>query len=786
MRAAALVLLLGCAAPASLPMGASEDLSSPERFFGHRLGADRALARWDRIVEYFRHLDERSDRMELFEIGRSTLGKPFLMAAISAPANLRNAARLREIARTLLSGGVEEAAARALAREGKPIVLFTCNLHSSEIASSQTAPELAYELLRGRVPLDDVVVLLMPSINPDGQEMIVDWYRKHAGSVYEGGPMPWLYHVYAGHDNNRDFYFLNLVESRLVSDVYYKTWFPHVIIDHHQMGSTGARMFVPPYDNPVSPTIDPLVSRWVNVLGTRAALDLAAAGRRGVTHEDTFSAYWIGGGMRTPWWQNRIGILTETASCKIATPLYIDPSEATQRQVKIVTPDPWPGGDWRLRDIVDYQLICSYSMIETAARHKEALLLDGWRMARRAIELGREAGEEMHVWGADRGALRELSRILEGLGVEHRGDAAGVHIPLARPYARLLLELFGKQAYPPGDKPYDVTAWTLSWLLGLSHEIRARACEPVAPAPPDGRALDARDTESALWVNRLLKRGVEVRRASNGDFLAAEVPADLAAPWIASRAEPAGKVTAPRVGLYKPWTASMDEGWTRLVLERFEFAPVSVDNKRMKEGKLRAAFDCIILPDLSTDSIVDGRADKDKPEVLPPEYQGGIGKDGVDAMKKFVEAGGTLVCFDGACDFAIDKFGLPIRNVLKGDKEFSCPGTILKAKVEPGHPLTLGMPSETYLFFTDSPALQTSLPPRVDLGRRVLVRYAEEASPLATGFLNQPDKLQDRSALVEATVGQGRIVLFAFRPQHRAQTWSTYKLLFNALYRAAD
>jgi hypothetical protein len=751
---------------------AGADLQPPDRFFGHRLGADRKLARADRIVEYFRHLDDGSDRIEVTELGRSTLGKPFLMAAISTPENLRRAGRYRDLARDLFSGAPEEAAARRLAAEGKAIVLFTCALHSSEIGSSQTAPELAWELVRGAVPLDDVIVLLMPAINPDGQEMIVDWYNAHVGTPFEGGPMPWLYHVYAGHDNNRDFYFFNLAETRLVSEVYYKTGFPHVIVDHHQMGSTGARMFVPPYDDPVSPTLDPLLTRWHNVLGTHAALDLAAGGRRGVTHEQSFSAYWIGGSMRTPWWQNRIGILTETASCRIATPVTLDPSETSDRKTRVVTPDPWPGGRWTLRDIVEYQLESSASFLRVAARHKEEILLDGWRMARRGIEAGRAAGAELHVEGPDRGALDELSRILGHFAVEHRRDASGIHVPLDRPYARLLLELFGKQTYPPNDKPYDVTAWTLSWLLGLSHEFRARPCAAAPPAPEPDPA-DPRDTDAYRRVNLRLRAGETVYRTREGSFVPS-LPAG-AGGW---------KLAPPRVGLYKPWTASMDEGWTRLVLERFGFAPVSIDNARMKQGKLRDAFDAVILPDLSPASISDGRSG-DGPEVMPPAYRGGIGKEGTEALKTFVDEGGTLVCLDDACDFAIDKWELPVRNTLKGDKEFSCPGSLLVGRVDTAHPLAFGMSAEARLFFSGSPAFQTRLPPRVDIDRHVVVRYGEEENPLASGYLNQPDKLKGRSALVEVTWGKGRIVLFGFRPQHRAQTWGTYKLLFNALLHSA-
>jgi len=772
MRACAILVLMGgCAYPSVAPMAGGEP-QAPDPFFGHRLGADRKLARWDRIVEYFRHLDAQSDRIELVEIGRSTLGKPFLMAAISTPENLRRAEAYRDIARNLFSGGADEAAARRLAAEGKSIVLLTCALHSSEIGSSQTAPELAWELVRGRVPLDDVIVLLMPAINPDGQEMIVDWYNAHVGTPFEGGPMPWLYHVYAGHDNNRDFYFFNLVESRLVGDVTYKSWFPQVIVDHHQMGATGARMFVPPYDDPVSPTLDPLLTRWHNVFGTHAALDLAASGRRGVTHGQSFSAYWIGGSMRTPWWQNRVGILTETASCRIATPVTLDASETSDRKTRVVTPDPWPGGRWTLRDIVEYQLECTYSMLRVAARHKEELLLDTWRMARRGIETGRSAGAELHVDGPDRGALAELSRILGHFAVEHRLDAGGLHVPLDRPYARLLLELFGKQTYPPNDKPYDVTAWTLSWLLGLSHEFRVRTCAPGAPAAaPD--PSDPRDTDVYRRVNLRLRAGETVYRSAQGAFVPS-LPAGSGG-W---------KISRPRVGLYKPWTASMDEGWTRLVLERFEFGPVSIDNKRMKEGKLRESFDCIVLPDMTSAAITEGRSG-DGPDVMPADYRGGIGKEGTEALKKFVDDGGTLLCFDDACDYAIDKWELPVKNALKGDKDFSCPGSILKARVDSTHPLAFGMPTDAYVFFSGSPAFQTSLPPRVDIDRRIVARYDEEENPLASGFLNQPEKLKGRSALVEVAWGKGRIVLFGFRPQNRAQTWGTYKLVFNALLHSA-
>lgn len=778
--ASLLVVLLAGAAPQELPR--------PEESFGHRVGEDRKMAAYAEVVRYLERLAERSDRIRVHDLGKSTLGNRFVMAAVSTPENLKHARRHAEISRSLFGGRLSEEQARGLARDGKAIVLMTCNIHSTEVASAQTAAELAHEAVRGRVPLDDVILLLMPSINPDGQLMVKEWYDKYVGTEFEGGPMPRLYHAYAGHDNNRDSYMLNLVETRHVARVHYQDWFPQIAVDHHQMGSTGGRLWVPPYAEPLNKNVHPLVHRWLNVFGTEMALDLERAGRSGVESRKLFEAYWPGATDSTPWYHNRIGILTESASCRIATPLYVDPGEATAKREGVVEPNPWKGGWWRLRDIVDQQLVASFSILETAARHKEEILLHTWRMARDQIRRGET--EPPYAYALPReqndpSAVDRLFDALSAVGVETCADEAGsLVIPLdqpSRPYVKNLLE---RQVYPLKERPYDVAGWSLGLQMGLNVvEVREKATFPRGSRFAGAAAAPgtAGDTSAFRAANRSLGSGKKVYR------LAAPQGKLPAGAFVVEGAEFRGAdvyALAPvRLGLYRPWAASMDEGWTRLVLEQFEFKYETLSNDRVKKGELRKGFDCIVIPDIGPDQIRDGRSKdaKNNPEVYPPEFRGGIGKEGVEALKKFVDEGGTLILLDTACDFAIEEWGPPVRNTLKDDKEFSCPGSILRVKVDTSHPIGWGMREDAHVFFTNSPALQTSVPSRVDIDRRVVARYDEKEDALTSGYLNQPDKLKGRSALVELAWGKGRLVLFGFRPQHRAQSYGTFKMLFNAI-----
>jgi hypothetical protein len=814
-------------------------LPSPSDFLGMTVGADRTLADYRQIAAYFKALDAASPRVEIEVLGRTTLGEDLLMAVISSERNLANKKRLQEIARRLADPrGLTDAEAAALTREGKVVLTITCNIHASEIGASQMAMEWAYALAtaedqKTRRWLDDVVLLLLPSINPDGQIMETEWYRKNLGTKYEGSRMPWLYHHYVGHDNNRDWFMLTQKETRAVSHAVYHEWFPQVWLDEHQMGSTGPRIFVPPYSEPVSPAIHPLVWRDVNLIGANMALRLEQAGKSGVIYGYLFDAYWPGGTKNTAWWKNVSGLLTEVASTRLATPVRIEPNELQGGGKGLVQygpqtnfPNPWPGGWWRLRDIMDYERIVSDAILETCSERREDFLRNALTRARASIAtFGSKDAWRIPAGQRDPATAARLAALMAEHNVEVRMAADGdVYIPLAQPYGRFVNEMLSVQRYPEVKlvagkeivRPYDVAAWTLPLMMGVEVE-RTTMPEGLAPwkpaparAPTDGGAfaLAPGSPENATLVNAALRSRGEVRIARAGaraggrewpagtvflDAAAAKAPAAVAGPgqsWTAVGSMPAGieALVAPRVGLYKPWAASMDEGWTRFILERYGFDPKSLDNKTIRAGGLDTAFDVVVLPDLAKEVIATGKPKRDEgamryfPE-LPPEYSGGLDKEGAKALKDFVQGGGTIVALATSTEYVMEELELPVRNGLaRAAQEFSCPGSLLRARVTPGHPVTYGLPEEVAVFVDDGLAFDTALP-GADMERWVLAAYPTvPGDVLLSGWIRGEDLIARRAAAVALTYGKGKVVLLGFRAQHRAQTPATFPFLFNALY----
>ena len=808
---------------------------TPSEFLGIPVGADRTLADYRQISSYLRKLASVSPRVQVVSTGKSTLGEDLVMAVISSEQNMKNLPRIREIAGKLADPrGLSQAEIAALAKEGKAVLIVTCAIHASEIGSTQMAMEWAHSLATAedaatRKRLDDVVLLLVPSLNPDGQMMETDWYRKNLGTKYEGSRMPWLYHPYVGHDNNRDWYMLTQKESKAVSRVVYHEWFPQVWLDEHQMGWNGPRIFVPPYAEPVDPDIHPLVWREVNLIGSNMALRLEQAGKAGVIYSYSFDAYWIGGTKNTAWWKNISGLLTEVASAKLASPVFVEETELSGQGRKGLVeygpqtnfPNPWKGGWWRLRDIMDYERIVSDAILETCSERREDLLRD---VAARALAaVGRAKPREAFRIPAaqrDRASALVLARLMVEHHVEVKAAKNGdLYIPLEQPYGPFVKEMLEPQRYPevklvPGKEivfPYDVAAWTLPLMLGVAVEKaelpEGLAAFDPAPAKPGALpasaayALDGGSPESAKVVQAALKAGGAVRRSRDAGTFFLDPKGAGAAAGVASAAglalapspEPDPKKTVtvkfPRVGLYKPWTASLDEGWTRFVLEEYGFAPKSLDNKAIRAGKLQELFDVIVLPSIDRDLIATGKPKGEEGEAryfaeLPPEYQGGLEKEGAAALRAFVDAGGTLLALGSSTGYVLADFNVPVRNTLARAKrdEFSCPGSLLRANVVSGHPVTRGMASEAALFVDEPIAFQTSLPGS-ELDRWVLASYPPEGRDiLLSGWIHGEDRLTRRAAAVATTYGKGKVVLLGFRAQERAQTHSTYPFLFNALW----
>lgn len=846
------------------PVASAQSLRTPAEFVGHPVGADRKLFGWDRVLEYFRLADRASDRVRVVELGKTTLDRPMILAIASSPENLKRADEIRAAQRRLVweADRLDAAEVARLAKTQPAIAMITLNIHSTEIASSQESVELIHRLATDtsawmRDVLDRVVVLLVPSLNPDGMQMVVDWYTKYVGTPYEGAPLPFLYHHYAGHDNNRDWFMMRLAETRHVSRVYYHDWLPEIVYDQHQMGSGSARLFLPPYADPVNPNVHPLLYAEMDALGKKIVADLTAQGLKGIVTGAFYTAEWPGTSIMTPWWHNQIGMLSEMASARIATPLYFP--EGSLQGGRRGLPEykqqsnflaPWEGGWWRLRDIIDYEAAITWSYLDHVARRREELITGFWRMNRDAIERGRTRAPYAYVVPRDPndpGAAALMVDILMQGGLRaHEATAtftvdrtsypAGTWVFLAaQPFRPYLVDLMEPQRYPelrpypggPPTRPYDMTGWTLPYQMGVTvRRVDARFeadLEPLSEPPKiegglagaAGRyaVVDHAPYKVATLQARLLKAGVPVFWATEaieaegvpyrpGALVvpladgerAARVAGELAALGLegvrtgaALGGRPALRLRAPRVGLYQPHLPNMDEGWTRRVLDELEIAYATIRNEEVKRGNLRDRFDAIVLADQSPASIKDGRtredADAYSPEI-PPEYRGGLGKEGIAALKAFVEAGGTLVTFDDASLFAIKELGLPAEDALDrlSDREFFAPGTIVKIELDPSEPVAFGMPDSAAAYFVSSTAFR---PLAWHRRTGVVARYAPKEEVLMSGWIEGPEHLEGKAALLDVPMGQGRVILFAFRPQHRAQTYATFPLVANALFLSA-
>ncbi|HEX6099070.1 MAG TPA: M14 family zinc carboxypeptidase [Thermoanaerobaculia bacterium] len=755
-----LALLLALA----LPLAAQ--IPPPSQFLKLDIGADRTLADYKQIRSYFAALDKASPRVEIEVLGKTTLGEEMIMAVISSEENIRNKTRIQEMAKRLADPrGLADTEADRLVREGKAVVLVTCNIHSSEIGSSQMAMEWAHALATAtdaetKRRLDNVVLLLVPSLNPDGQQMIVDYYRKYAGTPYEGGRLPYLYHHYVGHDNNRDWYMLTQLETRALNRAVYHRWNPQVFVDEHQMGSEGPRMFIPPFADPVDPDVHPLIWREVNMIGANMALRLEQKNKSGLIYGYSFDAYWLGGTRNTGWWKNVTGLLLEIASARIASPVYIEPNELRGGTKGLVDykptinhPNPWKGGWWRLRDIMDYGRIASDALHELAADRREDLLRNLLVRSRAAVALAApndayRIPREQRDWPT----AQHLAWLMAEHNVEVRQAANGDYwIPLAQPYSKFVLEMMEPQRYPevrlqPGRdilRPYDVATWTLPLQLGVRVE---RASMPAGTT---------RVTEIQPETKEVIARGAKLARK-------------------------------PRVATYKPWQASMDEGWTRWLLETYGVPVKGLSPQEVQKGL--SGFDAVILPDVPKDVLATGRRRGDGAmryeEEMPPEYRGALEPSGAKALRSFVEDGGTLIAFGNACEYVIEEFNVPVRNALAGARpeDYVNPGSLVRLKVRPDHPVTMGMPPETPAFLDSAMAFETTAPAS-SMQRWVLATYPEdEEDILLSGWIHGADRLTRKAAAVAMTYGKGKIVLFGFRPQHRGQTHATFPLVFNALW----
>jgi hypothetical protein len=815
---ATLLLVAGCAnfsaalAQRHARVVTSRAIPTPKSVLGFSPGDERTIADWNQITDYFARLDKASDRVLVETIGETTLKRPIVVAVISSRENILALDKYREIQRLLsdprlISNDQERA---RLIRDGKVVVTISCSIHSTEIVASQMSMQLAYELAttqdaETRGILQNTILLLIPSANPDGVDIVANWYRKTRGTAFEGKEPPEIYHHYAGHDDNRDWFMLNLKETRAITKLLWQEWFPEIVYDVHQQGPNGSRFFVPPFFDPPNPRIAPLLLRQVGLLGHMIAADLQAGDYRGVLTNAVYDTWWHGGFRTAPYFHNSIGILTEAASAKLMTTNTVTREQlarSTTRGMRSALeattnfPDPWPGGTWRPRDIMNLELSAARSILLIAANYRAEYLRNFLDLGAKSINEASKADEPIAYLipagqGRDEAVAKTISTLVaQGVEVfrldremhaaagpqvlqrtnstsEKLGSyrmivaaASGAHeVPtgsyilfLAQPQRSNVLALFEPQIYPnrlnalgEAERPYDVTGWTLPLQMGID----APAVMSIQEAKADRRLT-------------LIRTENEVRK-------------DLG---LALQGDQGSAVANPlrepvRIGIYKGWTGNMDEGWTRFVFDTFNVPYKSLLDAEVRQGALSSSYDVIVMPSQRAREISDGNA----PGTFPAEFTGGIATNGTDNLKRFVEEGGTLICFDASCEFVIKQFNLPLRNVLENVKstDFYCPGSILSLDVDTSQPIARGLGQTVDAYFIGSSAFEAT-----GSNVRVIARYAKE-NILRSGWLLGEEKLKGKIAVAEARMGKGRVVLFGFRPQHRGQTWGTFPFIWNAI-----
>ena len=806
----------------------------PSDFLGFEPGTDSMLADWKQVSGYMNSLAQRSPYVRVDTLGRTTEGRPFVLLTITAPENQGRLAEIKRAQALLADPRRLGDAQLAEIRKTQPaVMLISNNIHSDEIGSSLMGMTLAYELATDpdlRRLLDSVVVLMIPSMNPDGLDTVVSWYRRYKGTRYDEGNLPWLYHKYVGHDNNRDWFMLTQVETRLVTRMLYKEWFPEIVYDVHEQGTSRERLFVPPFIDPVNPNLDPSIVAGINLVGVTMASALYDAGLTGVAHQQTYDLWWHGGFRSTPTRHNMIGILTEAASTRLGTPIHLAPDSLRQPARGVNYPAPWPGGTWHIGDIVRYELVTSKALIKLAARDRLATIDRFVGLGTRAVEAGAAGNPYAYVLPAeqrDPESWAALANILLAGGVEvHRAaesftadgrryPAGSLVVLMAQPFRAHAKDLLEAQRYTPvNDRPpYDVAGWTLPYVMGVQAEVVAAPfsanlvkVDTVVPAPGriegtgDVFVLHNRTNAESRAIAALLSAGQSLSIA--GDSLIVRGP--RARSILTEQAARGGfSVTAvrtapvtsgvtrqrvPRIALYRPWTANHDEGWVRWVFEQYGISYTTVRDDDLKKGGLRQRFDVLVLPDAETSSLLNGN----DTTRIPLQYAGGMTERGAEAISAFVRGGGTLVCLDGSSNFAIARLNLPVVNVLAGEASgpqvlrFYAPGSIFGTVLGGGgtgdggrvqSPVTLGVPDSLKVYFESSAAFTVSG------SARALATYPSQ--PLRSGYARFQERLEGKAALVEAPVGSGRVILFGFRPQFRGQTHGTFKLLFNAVLLAA-
>jgi hypothetical protein len=834
-----LLLLVGSFAQPA----AQSSVTSPRTQFGFAIGDDYQLANYSKIAAYWRKLDAESDRMVVQEIGKTAEGRPHLMAIVTSPENHRNLARYKQISQRLgYADGLNDEQARELAKQGKAVVWIDGGLHATETLGAQQLTQMLYEMVSRTDEetlrfLNDCIVLFVHA-NPDGNELVADWYMRTSDPAKRSlANLPRLYQKYIGHDNNRDFFASTQVETENINRVLYHEWMPQILYNHHQSGPQGTVAWSSPQRDPYNYNLDPLLILGLEALGTHMHQRLASEGKPGVTKSagGPYDGWWNGGIRNTGNFHNIIAILTET----IGSPTPMRIPFVAQRQIP--SRDlayPIAPQEWKFKQSIDYSLSFNRAVIDYASRNREWLLFNIYKMGQRSIQRGSEDTwrpspdriaaakgiEDLHkpelrdprgfIIPANQAdfptAIKFINALREVNVTVHRAtrafEVAGKKYPsgsfvvfTAQAFRPHVMDMFEPQEHPnvfpvpggPPTPPYDNAGWTLAFQMGVQFD---RVLEPFTGpfetvtewnvAIPKMTTLDRRVNDSVIAVNRLLKAGAAV----------------YASPTAFSQSAAGGsRLRAPRIGLWDTYGGSMPSGWTRWILEQFEFPFSRVFAQELDAGNLNAKYDVLVFvtgaipaPPRPGAAEGGGRGGRGGGAELtaadvPAEYATHLGRvtaeRTIPQLRAFVEAGGTVVAIGSSAANLAAHLKLPVENHLVENGEplprakYYVPGSVLTARIDTTHPLAAGMSERTDFFFDESPVFRLRAG---DASVRAIATFDTE-TPLHSGWAWGQKYLKGGVAAAEVTLGKGRVVLYGPEILQRAQPHGTFKLLFNAL-----
>ena len=892
-------------------------ITSPQEQFGFNIGDDYYLATYSQLTEYWHKLDSESPRLLIEDMGKTAENRSQFMAIITSPKNHQELNSIREISAQLaLAEGLTNEQARRLTKRGKAVVWIDGGLHATEVVGSHQIIEMVYQMVSLNDEetlrfLDDVILLVVHA-NPDGMELVTNWYMRESDPKKRStSGIPRLYQKYTGHDNNRDAYMVTQPETENMSRIMYREWYPQIMYNHHQTGPSGLIVFIPPFRDPPNYNYDPLVILGIETVGFAMQSRLAAEGKAGAGTRSVASySIWFNGNQRTTgYFHNQIGLLTEIKGNPTPLELNFNPDRLLP---STDVPFPVQPRTLHFREAIEYSITMNRAVMDYASRNKEILLYNRYLMGKNSIDRGNRDNWTIHPKIVDevKKAVAEERNANRGQNTNFRGrsrgapikfydmfkkpqnrDPRGYIIPSDQPdfptatkfvntfikngvtvhqatadfkvagksypagsyvfknaqaFRPHIMDMFEPQDHPndflyeggPPRAPYDNAGYTLSFQMGVTFDRILdgfdgpfKKIEGLAKPFPGkvtgsnnvaGYLLSHAVNDAAIATNRLLKDGHEIywlsepasangktypagtiyiKRKSSTQKKLDLMSAELGLYFDGTKNKPSGnglKLRPVRIGLWDRYGGSMPSGWTRWLLEQFEFPFEVVYPKELDAGNLNKKFDVLVfvtgaIPSASGNSGTRARfGNRQGPDIntIPAQYRNRIGNVTPDTtipkLLEFMERGGTILTIGRSTN--LSGFAkLPLGNhMVDGNgnnlpsEEYYVPSSILQVRVDNTRPLAYGLKDRIDIFFSNSPVFR--LHPEADKKGITPVAWFDSDKPLRSGWAWGQHHLYSGVAIAEAIVGRGKLYLFGPEILFRAQSHGTFKLFFNGIY----